>query len=395
MIKRIISSMLTFLIIFTMLPNVVSAEENKNYADDLVSVDSTEKNLFEVQVIDSSGKVLANGRMTVYSYLENKTVGEVFLDDNGKTSFVYQPSMSLIEKDLANRGAVDVHYAIFVTNGEEVFVDGFTQTYYSPDFFEEKDSLSAGTDSYSTDNVKTDNVKSLKIKTKKVKDDKNFKVAANDSAGTMSLMSEGTITILETRDLGYRPTDFIVANSAKGCTVEVNIVRGNKVTLSGGSILSTGFTATSTVETGATTTTASSGVKYKFFTYYQYVEEKVRWTDGVSTITYHQIRPTAWKSGIGYVTFAESKNEVSPGTLAPYTYTTYTPGSYAKVTVGKSFTIGGAAAFTGPLSGINYKVDVNHTVYSDQSAKRTHGSTTYYEYGGNGSPVTELYVTRY
>lgn len=394
--KRLISSLLALLMIFTMLPNVVSAEESKSYTDDLVSLESKGNTLFEIQATDSSGKAFANGRMTVYSYLENKTVGDAFLDDSGKATFIYQPDMKLIENDIAEEGAVDVHYAIFVTNGEEVVVEGFTQTYYSPDFFVEKDSLLAEKASYLTDNLRTDNVQLLDVKTEKIEDDKQFEVVVNEVAkGVAPMDGGGTITILETRDLGNKATDFLVANSANGCTVDANIVKGSKVSLSGGSIITTAFTATDSVETGVRTTTASSGVKYKFYTYYQYVEEKVQWTDGVSTITYTQVRPTAWKSGIGYLTYAESKNAVSPSTLPSGSYTTYASGSYIRVTTNRTYSIGSAASFKGLISGLSYKVDMSYTVLSATTAQRNHGNTTYYEYGGSGSPITELYVTRY
>ncbi len=67
LIKKVFSLILVVLMIFTMVPNLVSAEENATFMDDVVSVESTDNNLFEIQAFNSNGMPITGGRMTVYS----------------------------------------------------------------------------------------------------------------------------------------------------------------------------------------------------------------------------------------------------------------------------------------------------------------------------------------
>lgn len=387
--KKTVSLILAGLMIFTMLPNFVTAEENTDYTNDVVSVESTSNNLFELQAFDSEGNPLAGGQMTVYSYLENKTVGGAFLDDNGKATFNYQPSLSLIEKVLAKDNVVDVQYAIFITDGEEVYIDGFTQTYYSSDFFKGDNSLQLASNS-----IMTNKVQSVKAMTKKPEDIKNLKKVVNSSSEVRSLAGEGTLTVLESRSLGNKQTDLVYANAAVGCSVTVKIESGTKTTLSGSNILTTSFTGSSQQVTSTTTNAAGIPCRFEFFTYYSYVEERIQWTDGYSTITYTQARPTSWVGGLNYVTYSQSKNGVSPATLTPGSYVTYAANTTQSNESGTSLSLSAALSVTGPLSGGTYTFNMTHVIATNKGVSRLTGNTTYFEYG-TGKTIVDKYITRY
>lgn len=75
-------------------------------------------------------------------------------------------------------------------------------------------------------------------------------------------------------------------------------------------------------------------------------------------------------------------------------YSTYGPGSSISVNGGVTITLGVAASFTGPISGIGYDVNMNHKTYSNNAVTRLHGNTTYYEYG-IGRFILDKNITRY
>ncbi len=290
---------------------------------------------------------------------------------------------------MAKANVIDVQYAIFITDGEEVFIDGFTQTYYSSDFFKGKNSLQLASNS-----IMTNKVQSVKAITKKTEEIKNLEKAVNSAGEVRALTGEGTLTVLESRSLGNKQTDLVYANAAVGCNVTVKIENGTKTTLSGSNILTASFTADS--QQAITTPTGPAGIpcRYEFFTYYSYVEEKIQWTDGYSIITYTQARPTSWVGGLNYVTYSQSKNGVSPSTLTPGSYVTYAANTTQSISSGTSLSISAALSLSGPLSGTTYKFDMTHRTASSQSVTRVTGNTTYYEYG-TGKTIVDKYITRY
>lgn len=390
MSKCKMTMILSILMCFSIFTNIIFAEtinddsliEIKN----VITFDDPNNYLFEISAFNSENQPLKDGYAYVYSYLENKMVGQIKLDNQGKAKFKYQPSKDLILQELKNKEILDVQYAIFITDGKETSLEGFTQTYYSTNAVRNK--LNKIKDS-----IVTDGKRNFKVKTQKPQDDQGLNVYQSTSDENLtSASSFSTMGVIESRDLGSKQTDFVIANAAVGCIVGASIEKGTKTTISGSNVISASFTASSSMRVSQETPAATSPFRHEFYTYYNYVEEKHRYVHGGYVYEYYRIRANQWNGGIGYYSYYESKNAVSPDSISYIA--TYGPNSKVELQGGEVFTIGAAANLTGPLSGSSYEIKLDHEVYSTRGVYRQHGNTTYYEYG-SGKPIVSRYITRY
>lgn len=394
MIKKKISLILIVLVFVSLFSNIGMANENQLEIDNVISFDSTENNLFKISVLDSQGNPIQNGQGSVYSFFEEKMVGNFELDDNGEAVFKYQPPKSMIQNKLEEKEIIDVQYLVTITNGEELAVEGFTQTYYAPHVidgtFRKDKSASIMTDDKRAFNVMTEkpeNIEGLIVE--------EAEVSLKDisQSGEVGILYT---EVLESISLGSRETLFISGNAATGTSITGGISQGSITTLSGTGVLSTTFTASQGISVSQPTPVATFGLRRDFYTYYEYVEEKYRLYGGGYSYILHRIRPAQWYGGINYRTVYESRNQASPNDV---NWTnTYPSGSTVQVSQGDSYSIGVGVRLTGPISNTTYTVSLNHTVNSNTSITRKHGNlgenVTYYEYG-SGLPIIDRFITRH
>jgi len=349
-----------------------------------IAYDSVDNYLFKVNAVDSEGKPLADGHGYVYSYLEEKIVGEIKLDDNGRATFNYQPDKSIVEKAMSDKCALDVQYAVFIGNGKEVFLDGFTQTYYTSDFFDDEYVIKVN------DSITTDARSTFEVRTEVIENLDNVKVFKADDIQTNDYSTMG---VVESRRIGSRATDFVTANVAVGSKAGTKIEKSTRTTIKGSGIITGSFTGGSISSVSQETPVATVPFRHVFYTFYDYTEERHQYNDMGYIVEFYQLRATKWNGGIDYASYYEPKNAVSPDSVNWINYYGYN--SHTRLDKNNSYTIGVAANLTGIISGEKYEVSLTHIVSSSESVWRYHADNTrFYEYGG-GLPIINKYVTRY